>query len=162
MEGVKGRLSWDEKAGQETHRASRSSHVPLVLARPGRLWRGVSAVSRRPRSDIAARTRARRQMARGAYSGLQLLRSLFGRLLLLLNEPDLVVDGVQLFLDHQRQRLGVGLPGRTEQSTGIGVIPGHRIQGERRPSHARHGEHHGRGASVRNGRQPIRLGGRDS
>ena len=50
-----------------------------------------------------------------SHPGLQLLRPLLGALLLLLDQPDLVVDGVQLLLQHAGQGLGVRLtPGREE------------------------------------------------
>ena len=49
------------------------------------------------------------------HTRLQLLGSLLRALLLLLDQPDLVVDGVELFLQHTGQGLGVRLPPRTQQ-----------------------------------------------
>ena len=50
-----------------------------------------------------------------ANSALKLFCSLLSGVLLLLDQPDLVVDRVQLLLQHAGQGLCIGLPAGTEQ-----------------------------------------------
>ena len=50
-----------------------------------------------------------------ANSALKLFCSLLSGMLLLLDQPDLVVDRVQLLLQHAGQGLGIRLPARTQQ-----------------------------------------------
>ena len=92
-----------------------------------RWWRGCSEQCGSDPDQVSRPTYLTQQevhVLHAAHPRLQLLRPLLRALFLLLYEPDLVVDGVQLLLEHAGQRLGVRLAswGQQVSEDGLAVI----------------------------------------